>query len=92
MEGGIKNEQEVSGGSICRQFFHGEWKSRVRDFPGGPAVRVPCSHCRGPGFIPGGGTKLPQAVQCSQKKKKKKSRVILERHDELVEVCYLFLR
>ena len=26
---------------------------------------------KGPGSTPGGGTKIPQATQCSQKKKKK---------------------
>ena len=24
-----------------------KWK---RDFPGGPVAKIPCSHCRGPGF------------------------------------------
>ena len=42
------------------------------DFPGGPVVKNQCFHCRGTGSIPGQGTKVPQAVQCSQKKKKKK--------------------
>ena len=37
--------------------------------PGGPVVRTPCFHCRGPGFSP--GTKIPQAAWWSQKKKKK---------------------
>ena len=28
-------------------------------------------NCNGPGLIPGLGTKIPQAMQCGQKKKKK---------------------
>ena len=39
---------------------------------GGSVVRTQCLHCRGPGLIPVQGTKIPQAMQCSQKKKKKK--------------------
>ena len=32
------------------------------DFPGGPVVKSPCSQYRGPGFIPGQGTRshMPQ--------------------------------
>ena len=41
-----------------------------RDLPGGPVVR-PCSHCRGPGSIPGRGIKIPQATRHVPKKKKK---------------------
>ena len=26
----------------------------MREFPGGPVARIPCSHCHGPGSIPGG--------------------------------------
>jgi len=26
----------------------------AREFPGGPVVRIPCSHCWGPDSIPGG--------------------------------------
>ena len=36
--------------------------------PGGPVVRTPHFHCRGPGFNP--GTEIPQAAWWSQKKKK----------------------
>ena len=43
------------------------------EFPGGPVVRTPRLHCRGPGFNPWLGTKIPQAAWHSQKKKKKKS-------------------
>ena len=44
-----------------------------RDFLGSPVVKTPCFHCRGHGFdsIPGQGTKIPQAMQRGQKKKKK---------------------
>ena len=42
--------------------FTGCW----REFPGGPVVRTPRSHCRGLGSIPGQGTKIPQAAWCGQ--------------------------
>ena len=44
-------------------------KRRAGEFPGGPVVRTWCSHCWGPGSIPGLGTKIPQASQCGQKKR-----------------------
>ena len=37
-------------------------------------VRTGQFHCRGPGSIPGWGTKIPQAEQYGQKKKKKKDK------------------
>ena len=43
-------------------------------FPGGPVVRTPHFHCRGPGSIPGQGTKILQAERRGKKKKKKSSR------------------
>ena len=43
----------------------------LREFPGGPVVMTRCFHCRGLGLIPGGETKIPQAVQWGQKKKQK---------------------
>ena len=46
-------------------------KWSCREFPGCPVVRTWCFHCCGPGSIPGRGTKIPQATQCGQKKKKK---------------------
>ena len=27
----------------------------LKDFPGGPVVKTPCSQCRGPGFDPWSG-------------------------------------
>ena len=30
-------------------------KKTSGDFPGGPAVKTPCSQCRGPGFDPWSG-------------------------------------
>lgn len=44
-----------------------------KDLPGGPVVR-PCSHCRGPGSIPGRGSKIPQATRHVPKKEKVLSR------------------
>ena len=38
-------------------------------FPDGPVVRTQRFHCRGPSSIPGRGTKILQATQCSQKNK-----------------------
>ena len=40
------------------------------EFLGGLVSRIPGSHCRGPGSIPGRGTEIPQAVQRGKKKKK----------------------
>ena len=42
-----------------------------RDFPGGPVVKIPWSPCRGHGFSPLSGTKIPHATWYCQKKKKK---------------------
>ena len=42
------------------------------DFPSGPVVGTPHSHCRGRGFIPGGGTEIPHATQRGQKQNKTK--------------------
>ena len=39
--------------------------------PCGPGVRTPSSQCQGPGFHPWWRTKIPQAMWCDQKKKKK---------------------
>ena len=44
------------------------------DFPGGPVVKTLHFHCRGYEFDPGWRTKISQATQCGQKKKKKKER------------------
>ena len=46
-----------------KEFLHG-------NLPGGPVVKTPQFHCRGLGFDPGWGTKIPQAAQGGQKKKK----------------------
>ena len=34
----------------------------LREFPEGPVVRTWCFHCRGPGSIPGQGTKILRAA------------------------------
>ena len=46
-------------------------KQRAGEFPGGPVVRIPGFHSRGPGAFPGWGTAIPLAACCRQKKKKK---------------------
>ena len=51
-----------------------ERTQRNWEFPGGPVVRTPSSHCRGPGFNPGGGTKILQEARCGQNKRKKEGR------------------
>ena len=33
-----------------------------QDFPGSPAVKTPCSRCRGTGLIPGQGSKILSAT------------------------------
>ena len=38
------------------------------EFPGSPVVRLCTSSAGGMGSIPGQGTKIPQPVQCGQKK------------------------
>ena len=42
------------------------------EFPGGKVVRICVLTAKGLGSIPGRGTKIPQAMWCSQKEKKKK--------------------
>jgi len=37
-------------------------------------VRTVHFHCRGMGLIPGGGTKIPQVVQCKQTKQTNKQK------------------
>ena len=34
----------------------------MRDFPGGPVIKTPHFQCRGCGFNPGQGPKVPRAV------------------------------
>ena len=43
--------------------------SALGDYPGGPVVKIPCFHCRGCGFDPNQGSKIPHAAWCVQKKK-----------------------
>ena len=49
----------------------GNSQKKVWEFPDGLVVRILGFHYRGQGSIPGQGTKIPQAVQCSQKEKRK---------------------
>ena len=42
-----------------------------RESPGGPVVRTLHFHCRGPGFHPCQGIKIPQAARCGQQNKTK---------------------
>ena len=40
--------------------------SYLRQFPGGPVAKTPHSQCRGPGLIPGKGTRI-RMLQLRQK-------------------------
>lgn len=46
-------------------------KISERDFSGGPVVKAPPSNVGGAGLIPGRETKVPHAMGCSQKLKRK---------------------
>ena len=51
---------------------------KFRDFPGSPVVKAPHVQCREcVGLIPGRGTKIPHVLQCNQKIKIKKERVLI---------------
>ena len=43
----------------------------AKEFPGSPVAKTLCFHCRSIGLIPCQGTKIPQAMQCSQIKHNK---------------------
>ena len=59
-----KHDKEILGDVI--------WK-----LPGSPVVRTPHFHCRGYRFDPWLGTKIPQAMQGSQLKKRGKEKTII---------------
>ena len=42
--------------------MYGVLASSLRDFPGGPVAKTPCSQCRGPGFDPWSGIYIPHAA------------------------------
>ena len=50
-----------------------------RDFPGLPVIRAQCFHYLDMGSVPSQGTKILQAVQCSQRKEKIRWSFIKER-------------
>ena len=50
---------------------HHRDKSNIRDFPNLPAFKTPCSQGRGCKFDHYQGTKIPQATQCSHKKRER---------------------
>ena len=54
-----------------------------RELPGGPVVRTWHSHCQGLGSIPGLGTKVLQAVWCSQKGREKKKKEHCQDSEEI---------
>ena len=53
------------------------FESKPRDFPGGPVVKTPSSHCREHGFNLQAGTKTPHATRCgAQTKQKLKTQIV----------------
>jgi len=50
------------------------YRERDGDLPGGPVVKNLCFHYRKHGFIPGQGTRIPHATQCSQTTKTKQNK------------------
>ena len=57
------------------------------EFPDGPVVRTLRFHCRGCGFNPSQGTKIPQAAWCSQKQKKIEEEGILCPRQSQTQLC-----
>ena len=51
-------------------FNRGAYLNALREFPAVQGLGLHTSTAAGPGSIPGPGTKIPQAVQSSQKIKK----------------------
>lgn len=62
----------------------------LRDFPGGLEVRTPQSHCWGPGFNLQLATKIPQALQCRQKKRKRKKKICSVPRSHPVDLVFPF--
>ena len=56
--------------NVEREDTDKESRGEKKEFPGSPEVKYEHFHCRGPGSIPGQGTKIPQNVQGGEKKKK----------------------
>ena len=50
--------------------FHIKIYNKNQDFPGGPAVKTPSFHHRGPGLTPGQGIRIPTFCAVWQKKKR----------------------
>ena len=50
--------------------LHIKIHNKSQDFPGGPAVRTPSFHRRGPGLTTGEGIRIPTLCAVWQKKKK----------------------
>ena len=60
---------------LVREFYPNKVVFKIhvsRGFPGHPVVRTLVLHCQGLVLIPGQGTKILQAAQCSKKKKRHK--------------------
>ena len=57
-----KDEQD-RGTTPCLKDVHPTLRIKARDFPGGPVVKNPPSNAGDVGSIPGGGTKIPHAVE-----------------------------
>ena len=55
------------------------------DFPGGPVVKTLHFHCRGHEFDPGWRTKISQATQCGQKKKRNQLKKLIDTVNMFIE-------
>ena len=57
-------------------------KSPQGDFPGGPVVKTPCFHCRGPRFHPWSGKfRMPRGVAKKKKAHRTRARIMTRGHD-----------
>ena len=68
--GGENRSSPGLGPELSWPCFPHLWKGPNWEFLDGPVVRTQCFHCRDLGSIPGQGTKIPQVMWHSQKKKK----------------------
>ena len=50
------------------------YKTDLGDFPGGPVIKTPHFHCRGPGFHPWSGNQNPTYHMAQQRKKKERKK------------------
>ena len=74
--------KKLYDGELCSRrkvFSKGLGLEKQREFPGNPVAGTLHFHCRGPGFDPWLGMKIPQAAQRGQKKKSRRGRNLWNR-------------